>query len=128
MKRHACQLSLIIAALAAAPAALAGGQVIKCVAPDGQVTLTDQPCSDGAAAVKLESETGPQEPAPPRPALQPALQHFPAQRTMPPRTALSRPVARRAALPRDVATLKEARAQLMLMDGRGQHPRLATLD
>lgn len=124
MKRHACQLSLIIAALAAAPAALAGAPIVKCIAPDGQVTLTDQPCSDGAATVKLESGSDAQEPAAP----QPALQHFRAVRMLPPHAASSKPAPRRAALPRDVATLKEARAQLMLMDERGQHPRLATLD
>ena len=47
MKRLASQLSLIIAALAATPAALAGSDILKCVDGAGHVTLTDQPCESG---------------------------------------------------------------------------------
>ncbi|QNB00532.1 DUF4124 domain-containing protein [Massilia sp. Se16.2.3] len=53
MKRLASQLSLALAALAAAPAALAGSDILKCVDRAGHVTLTDQPCESNARASKL---------------------------------------------------------------------------
>ena len=124
MKRHACQLCLTIAALAAAPAALAGSPIVKCIDPSGQVTLTDQPCTDGAASVRLDTETAPQA------AASPAVEHFAAPRALPRRGAWSQPAPRRMALARDVATLKEARVQLLLLDGtaHARHTRLAGLN
>ncbi|WP_460825361.1 DUF4124 domain-containing protein, partial [Massilia solisilvae] len=52
MKRHTCQLCLILAAATAAPAALAG-DILKCVDRTGHVTLTDQPCPPGTAGQRL---------------------------------------------------------------------------
>lgn len=124
MKRHTCHLCLIIAALAAAPAALAGSQVVKCIDSSGNVTLTDQPCADGAATVAVDSGAA-QEAAP-----APAVEHFAAPRALPRQGAWTRPAPKRMALARDVATLKAARAQLLLLDGtaRAQHPQLAGLN
>ncbi len=134
MKRLATQLSIVFAAIAAAPAALAGSEVLKCVDVEGHVTLTDQPCESGARMTRLVAarragERG-RTPAPaaatPAPTLQrheaaPALQR---QQSWRPRVAAQtdRPLAR------DVATLKAARAQLLLIDSdRAHRPTLATI-
>lgn len=124
MKRPTRQLCLLIAALAAAPAALAGTQIVKCIDSTGHVTLTDQPCTDGAATVTMDTDAQAQ-------AVQaPAVEHFAARRTLPRHGAWSQPAPHRMALARDVATLKAARAQLLLLDGErdAQHPRLAGLN
>jgi hypothetical protein len=124
MKRHIRQLCLIIAALAAAPAALAGSPIVKCIDASGQVTLTDQPCTDGAATVPVETGAGPQA------AQSPPVEHFAAPRALPLHGGWSQPAPKRTALARDVATLKAARVQLLLLDGstRAPHPRLAGLN
>ncbi|TFW31521.1 DUF4124 domain-containing protein [Massilia horti] len=110
MKRQACQLILIGAALAAANGA-AGGDIVKCIDPDGHVTLTDQPCEPGAATIRLAGEAQASRPAPePYPTL-PAL--------LPPRPVpLRRHVSTvpHAPLARDVATVQAARAQQLLID------------
>jgi hypothetical protein len=124
--KHVSQLCLIIAALAAAPAALAGAQIVKCIDPSGHVTLTDQPCTDGAATVRMESEADFQ--AAPQ---QPAVEHFPASRALPRQGARSMPAPpKRMSLAHDVATMKAARVQLLLLDetAHAQHPRLAGLN
>jgi hypothetical protein len=140
MKRLATQLSFVLpvitlcAAIAATPAALAGSEVLKCVDVEGHVTLTDQPCESGArmtrlvAATASESEAeapaavaASQPPAVQRHEAAPALQRQQAWR---PRVAAQtdRPLAR------DVATLKAARAQLLLIDSDRTHrPTLATI-
>jgi hypothetical protein len=102
-----------LSALMAAPAALAGNEIVKCVDANGHVTLTDQPCEAGSTMVKLSSET--QQPQ--RHVVTPAeLRHG----------AWKRPqVQRPAPLSRDVATLKEARRTLMLQETR---PRLAGIN
>lgn len=135
MKRLASQLSsqfaLALAALAATPAALAASEIMKCVDSAGHVTLTDQRCESGARATRLlvvaapEAEPG-EPPAPPQPG---AVQRYEAppamlrQQEWRPRVQhRDRPLAR------DVATLKAARAQLMLIDAdRHPRPQLATI-
>jgi hypothetical protein len=134
MKRLASRLSFALAVLAAAPAALAGSEVLKCVDAAGHVTLTDQPCESGAHATRLASSASPE--ATPAEAStqgnQPqavAVQRYEA----PP--ALLRQQDWRPRLPQrmrplapDVATLKAARAQLMLSDAvRQPRPQLATI-
>ena len=134
MKRLATQLSIVFAAIAAAPAALAGSEVLKCVDVEGHVTLTDQPCESGARMTRLVAAAAPESEAeapaavaaPQAPAVQryeaaPALQR---QQSWRPRVAAQtdRPLAR------DVATLKAARAQLLLIDSDRVHrPTLATI-
>ena len=144
MKRLASQLSLMLAAIAAAPAALAGTEVLKCVDSAGRVTLTDQPCESGARATRMTLGTSTEstsygssgagsatasgdgsvnesQPVPlQRYAATPRMQQ---QHDWRPRLpARDRPLAR------DVATLKAARAQMMLLDAdRRQQPQLATI-
>jgi hypothetical protein len=134
MKRLATQLSIVFAAIAAAPAALAGSEVLKCVDAEGHVTLTDQPCESGTRVTRLVAAASPetaadmptaavatQAPAVQRYAAAPALQR---QQSWRPRVAAQtdRPLAR------DVATLKAARAQLLLIDSDRVHrPTLATI-
>ena len=102
-------LSMIAAALVAAPAAMAGNDIVKCVDGSGHVTLTDQPCDSGSATVRLEQDI----PAPQRhvlPAVE--LRHEAWKRTV---------VERPAPLSRDVATLKAAYRNMVMQDAK---PRL----
>jgi hypothetical protein len=138
MKRlasHAARLSLILAALAATPAALAGSEVLKCVDASGHVTLTDQPCGAGSHATRLTAGTT-EGAAADLAVSGEAAQGSTVQRYEVPARMLrqqdwrprvsqqdrqpDRPLAR------DVATLKAARAQLMLSDAvRQPRPTLA---
>ena len=130
MKRLASRLSLMLAALAVMPAALAGSEILKCVDSSGHVTLTDRPCADGAQVTRLAASTTPEADAQEvsSPASGTAVQPQPAsvQRYAPPQAMQRyqewRPrVANRARpLAADVATLKAARANLLLSDGYRQ--------
>jgi hypothetical protein len=117
MKRQVKLLSMIAAAALsaamAAPAAMAGNEIVKCIDANGHVTLTDQPCEGGAATVKLTSET-----------------RLPQRHVVTPgelrQEGWKRPqVVRSAPLSRDVTTMKEARRTLMLQEVR---PSLAGLN
>ena len=144
MKRQASQLSLILAAFAFAPAALAGSEIVKCIDAVGHVTLTDQPCSGSSTTVRVtqgpvvvadsvavgnavaEPEAEVEVAAAPRVATverhtAPALLRQASWKTPP--APRSRPLAR------DVATLKAARLQLLMMDSAAKrHPQLAGLN
>jgi hypothetical protein len=112
MKAPIRLLSMVAAVVLAAPAAMAGNDIVKCVDASGHVTLTDQPCAAGAATVRLEQDSPPQRHV--LPAAE--LRH----------EAWKRPAAGRPAqLSRDVATLKAARRTLLLQDAK---PRLAGLN
>ena len=119
MKRTARLISMIAAAVLAAPAAMAGADIVKCVDSGGHVTLTDQPCDAGAVTVRLGQETAQNaQQATPRRYVLPAvdLRH----------EAWKRPaVERPAPLSRDVATLKAARQTLLMLDAK---PALAGLN
>jgi len=127
--KHLATLSFTLAALAAAPAALAGSEIFKCVDAAGNVTLTDQACESGARATRMTVGAPAQDAvvtmaaaettvAPASAAEQPqAIQRFAAPTRMqgqhdwrPRMPQRDRPLAR------DVATLKAARAQLLLLD------------
>ena len=56
MKRPVHLMSMIAAMVLAAPAAMAGNDIVKCVDGGGHVTLTDQPCGAGASTVRLEQD------------------------------------------------------------------------
>ena len=140
MKRLASQLCLVLAALAATPAALAGSDILKCVDSGGRVTLTDQPCGGNARAVKLvaasalnsATETATlevTEPVTVPMAEQREVQVYAAPAAMERQHDWRPRVPRRdRPLARDVATLKAARAQLLLIDSdRHPRPQLATL-
>jgi len=129
MKRLASQLTLMCAALAAMPAALAGSEILKCVDGAGHVTLTDQPCESGSQATRLVSNAAP-EPATGVTETRPlAVQRYEAPPAMHRQQAWRPQVAQRdRPLARDVATLKAARAQLLLIDSeRHARPSLATI-
>ncbi|NIA54047.1 DUF4124 domain-containing protein [Massilia sp. TW-1] len=113
MKRPVRLLSMIAAALLAAPAL--AGEIVKCVDSGGHVTLTDQPCESGSASVPLARDTG-----------GPVRERHVLPAAELPRVAWKKPsLAAPVKLARDVATLKEARRMLMLQDAR---PRLAGLN
>ena len=130
MKRLATQLSLVFAAIAAPPAALAGSEILKCVDAGGHVTLTDQPCESGAQATRLVSNAGSESAPAATETQQAAVQRYEAphplqrQQAWRPRVAQ---VQQDRPLARDVATLKAARAQLLVIDAdRHARPILAT--
>lgn len=136
MKRLASRLTLSLAVLAAAPAALAGSEILKCVDSAGHVTLTDQPCEAGARVTRLGSAAGANTAAADQPTDQPAAQpaSAPVTRYEAPPAMLRqqdwrpRMPNRDRPLARDVATLKAARAQLLLIDAdRHPRPTLATI-
>ena len=131
MKRHLC-LSLIIAATTlTAPGAFAGSDIVKCVDSAGHVTLTDQACDSGTATVRL-ARADAQSDGDAGDSLARADVHPLAseQRMLPPP-----PVHRRHMAPRvkakpmrlDVATLKAARAQFLMLDAAPRQT-FATLD
>ena len=137
MKRLASQLTLVFAAIAAAPAALAGSEILKCVDAGGHVTLTDQPCESGARATRLVSNAAPESAAAGAlgaPAAGAEVHPMPVQRYEAP-AVMQRQHNWRPRVPqndrplaRDVATLKAARAQLLLSDAdRHARPTLATI-
>lgn len=112
MKRSVILVNVAAAMALSAQAAMAA-DIVKCVAPDGGVTLTDLPCPAGAATVRLEQDHA--APTPPGPPMQrrvapAAVLH---QRTWR-RPDLSRPMP----LKRDVATLKAAHRALLMLDAK----------
>ena len=136
MKRLATQLSIVLAAIAATPAALAGSEVLKCVDVEGHVTLTDQPCESGARMTRLVAASAPQAAAEAETPVAAVAPQASAAQRYEAAPALQRQQAWRPRLPaqsdrplaRDVATLKAARAQLLLIDSdRTQRPTLATI-
>ena len=133
MKRLATQLTLVFAAIAAAPAALAGSEVLKCVDGAGHVTLTDQPCESGSRVTRLSSGSAPDsQPAPAAAANEaaaPGAQRYEASPAVVRQHAWRPRVENRdRPLARDVATLKAARAQLLLIDADRPHRQtLATI-
>jgi hypothetical protein len=122
MKRHLC-LSILCAALAAP--AFGGADIVKCVDDAGRVTLTDQPCAGGAATVRLASmpaDEGVTRVQPHPMAVEHGVLPPPPQRRVLPPRVKAKP------LTQDVATLKMARANFLLMDAGGKQQTLATLD
>lgn len=122
MKRHLC-LSILCAALAAP--AFGGADIVKCVDESGRVTLTDQPCDGGAATVRLASMPADDSPARVVQAYPLAVEHG-VLPPPPPRRVMA-PRVKAKPLTQDVATLKAARANFLLMDTSGKQT-LATLD
>jgi hypothetical protein len=126
MKCHLC-LSLLVAALAA-PVANAESSIVKCVDGAGRVTLTDQPCDSGTTTVRLASMPPAESAA--------RVEPYPLvaeHATLPPpavqrRQPLPRMPVKAKPMMRDVATLKAARAQFLLMDAVAGRQTLATLD
>jgi hypothetical protein len=120
MKRVLIQISLCAAAALGAPAALAGSEIVKCIDAKGHVTLTDQPCTDGATTVRMAKMPADAQDATP-------VEPYPlaAERaSLPPRDLQRRAPATRAKakpMQRDIHTLKEARATFLLQDAGAKH-------
>lgn len=119
MKPYLCQFSLLAAAAAFAPAALAGAEIVKCIDGSGHVTLTDQPCGEGTTMVRMAKMPAAEGEA----NAQPYPLTVERSSVPPPRPAVRKTPQRDKAKPmqRDVATLKEARAQFLLDDTRTKH-------
>jgi hypothetical protein len=118
MNRLVRKTTILIAFAVAAPLASAGNNIVKCVDTTGHVTLTDQPCPAGAATVPMDA--GPAGPG------VVTVERYPAPAATPAGAAQWRQSApKRMTLKRDVATLKEARAQWLLMDAAGKQPHTA---
>ena len=131
--RILASLSISLAALAAAPAALAGTEILKCVDSAGNVTLTDQPCESGARATRMTAaapasvqdasmqgasmqSASVSEAAPDAGQPQPIQRFAGSPRMQQQHDWRPRMPQRDRPLARDVATLKAARAQLLLLD------------
>jgi hypothetical protein len=144
MKRLASQLSLILAALAATPVALAGSDILKCVDGKGRVTLTDQPCEGGARSERMmaasalntagdsmlgSSDGGSTGSGGDEPQSTVIVQRYAAHPSMERQHDWRPRVPKRERpLARDVETLKAARAQMLLSESERQpRPQLATL-
>ena len=144
MKRLASQLSLMLAAIAALPAALAGTEILKCVDSAGHVTLTDQPCQGAVRVTRMSpgsssdsasygssgtaSATGSGSGSGMDSQAVPLQRYAAAPRMQQQHDWRPRLPARDRPLARDVATLKAARAQMMLLDADRRHqPQLATI-
>lgn len=116
MKRHALTHCLLLAAAAGAfalPVAQAGGAINKCIDGAGRVTLTDQACdahtvtSTIVVAGDLSDEAAPPAGVPTRAVAVRQARWMPAAGPI---------VAPHVALAGDMATLKQARIQLLLQD------------
>lgn len=129
MNCRAIRHTLFAAGMVFVSSTFAGTEVIKCTDESGHVTLTDQPCKGEAAQVVLSAAAAP-APAPevtmdeaapavssgatryqltnlpPSPRLRARLRAAPYTQVQAPGRTLAR----------DVATLKEARRTLMLLD------------
>jgi hypothetical protein len=115
MKRHALTHCLILAAAGAfaLPAAQAGGAINKCIDGAGRVTLTDQACdARSVTSTVVVPGTQTDDAAPPVAAPARATLVRPV-RWMPPTGPVLAP---HAALAGDMATMKQARIQLLLQD------------
>lgn len=130
MKHPILPACLILAATLGAmslPSAQAGGAINKCIDGAGRVTLTDQPCDARTVSSSISVPGTPSDDG-----LVPDNAALPTPRTSAPRqlrrTAVAYPAApAHAPLAVDMATLKQARVQMMLQDAAPRN-RLALLD
>ena len=137
----ACLLAAA-AAILAAPAAMAGSDIVKCVDGGGHVTLTDQPCPSGSSGVRLSTgvgadgsaaqggsgtagSTGSSDPEPVTASATPTPQRHVLPAADLRHASWKQPAARPAPLAADVATLKAARRMLLQ---ETQRPKLAAAD
>lgn len=121
MNCKAIRHTLFVAGMVFVSSTFAGTEVIKCTDQSGHVTLTDQPCKGEAAQEVLSGAAGASsltdEAAP---AASDVTDRYQLT-NLPPSTRMraapfTQVQAPGRALARDVATLKEARRTLMLLD------------
>jgi hypothetical protein len=121
MKCNAIRHTLFVAGMVFVSSTFAGTEVLKCTDESGHVTLTDQPCKGEAAQVVLSPATAPQAAADDTaPAVSNGTDRYQLT-NLPPSTRMraapfTQVHAPGRSLARDVATLKEARRTLMLLD------------
>lgn len=128
MNSPATTRALFLAAMVfASAAAFAGNDINKCVQPNGQLTLTDEVCPNGAQTVKvINGQSDSDEVAAAEPAARGnGIEHYTLPRLPSRHTSYARftPPARGLAL--DVATLKAARANMQQVDSARSQQRLA---
>ena len=121
MKCKAIRHTLFVAGMVFVSSTFAGTEVIKCTAESGHVTLTDQPCNGEAAQVVLAAASAPASSADQAaPVVSNGGDRYQLTRLPPASRMRAAPFtqvqAPGRALARDVATLKEARRTLMLLD------------
>lgn len=122
MNRHAIPTCLILSALlGAAPLAPAhaGATINKCVDGAGRVTLTDQACDAHTVSSTVATPGAPDGVD--------VAENAPRSGALPVRPARRLATAPHAALAGDMATLKQARMQLLLQDA-APRTRLAALE
>lgn len=121
--------TLFLAGMVFASSTFAGTEIMKCTDGSGHVTLTDQPCVGETDQVVLSGADlaapapgpafDPDAPAP-SPAVSNGSSRYQLASLPPPRKLRAAPTTRMQppgrALARDVATLKEARRTMMLLD------------
>lgn len=118
MSSRTIRNTIFCAGMALVSSTFAGTEVLKCTDDAGRVTLTDQPCKDAAGQVVLALAADASATAEPPPASNTA--HY-RLASLPPSPQLraapyTEVRAPGRALAGDVATLKEARRTLMLLD------------
>lgn len=122
MNSQAITRTVFLASMVFATAAFAGTDVNKCIAPGGQVTITDEVCPDGADTVKLVAGMSDDSDAAPAQtqtqAQSPSIERY-STRFAPRQPKLARTAPARG-LALDVATLKAARANLQVFDSASQ--------
>lgn len=143
MNRPTFRSSIFIAAMLAASAAFAAGDIVKCVDQNGKVTLTDYQCGDGVQTVVVAgAASNPEAPAADAAASDTAMPAAPAVRRLATqRVAFVPPVIQHDSwtapkgngkmLARDVETLKAARLSMRVLDeasATNRHQRLAGLN
>ncbi|MCC6070899.1 DUF4124 domain-containing protein [Massilia sp. GCM10020059] len=121
MNCKAIRHTLFVAGMVFVSNTFAGTEVIKCTDQSGHVTLTDQPCKGEAAQVVLSAATAPAAAADEAaPAASGGTDRYQLTNLPPSSRMRAAPFTQVQApgrsLARDVATLKEARRTLMLLD------------
>jgi hypothetical protein len=139
MNRHTFRSSIFITAMLAASAALASGDIVKCVDQDGKVTLTENQCSAGvqtvlvaadAPAVAADSAAA-DTTLPVTPVARRAIQRVSYSPAVIQHDSWTAPKMNGRPLARDVETLKAARLSMKVLDEAStssRHQRLAGLN
>ena len=134
MIRQTVRRTLFIAGMVFVSSTFAGTEVIKCTDDSGRVTLTDQPCQRDDEQLVLSAAATPAAATVPEAAAEVASSSERYQvRALPPSRSLraapyTEVHAPGRSLARDVATLKEARRTLMLLDSTMAASRQGRLD
>lgn len=117
MTSRAVRHTILIAGMMLASGTFAASDVLKCTDSSGHITLTDQPCPASAGQVVLAGSADATADEAAAPAVQGATRYQLTSLPPAPRlraTGAAQPPGR--ALAQDVATLKQARRTLLMLD------------